>query len=83
MVQEALEQEVADYLGRECRERSQEGQHGLRNRHGPEPIRTAEGEIVLQVPQARGARRPQNSKLMELLRGSSDVLERLVVQMYG
>lgn len=83
MVQKALEQEVADYLGRERYERRQEDQEGLRNGYEPGHVRTAEGEIVLQVPQVRGTRRPYNSKLMEFLRGNSDVLERLVVQMYA
>jgi putative transposase len=83
MVQKALEQEVADYLGRERYERRQEDQEGLRNGYEPGRIRTAEGEIVLQVPQVRGTNRAYNSKLMEFLRGNSDVLERLVVQMYA
>ena len=83
MVQKALEQEVADYLGRGRYERRQEDQEGLRNGYEPGHVRTAEGDIVLQVPQVRGTRRPYNSKLMEFLRGNSDVPERLVVQMYA
>lgn len=83
MVQKALEQEVADYLGRERYERRQEDQEGLRNGYEPGRIRSAEGEIVLQVPQVRGTNGPYNSKLMEFLRGNSDVLEYLVVQMYA
>jgi transposase-like protein len=82
IVQKALEQEVRDQLERERYERRQEGQQGLRNGYEPGRIRSAEGEIVLQVPQVRGTEEPYRSKLMEFLRGNSDVLEYLVVQMY-
>lgn len=82
IVQEALEQEVADYLGRERYERRDESQQGLRNGYEAGRIRSAEGEIVLQVPQVRGTDSPYRSKLMDFLRGNSDVLEYLVVQMY-
>ena len=82
VVQEALEQEVADRLGRERYARREADQQGLRNGYEPGRIRSAEGEIVLQVPQVRGTQEPYRSKLMEFLRGNSDVLEYLVVQMY-
>jgi transposase-like protein len=82
IVQKALEQEVRDQLERGRYERRQEGQQGLGNGYEPGRIRSAEGEIVLQVPQVRGTEEPYRSKLMEFLRGNSDVLEYLVVQMY-
>jgi putative transposase len=82
VVQEALEQEVADRLGRERYARREADQQGLRNGYEPGRIRSAEGEIVLQVPQVRGTQEPYRSKLMDFLRGNSDVLEYLVVQMY-
>jgi putative transposase len=82
VVQEALEQELRDYLGRDRYERREAEQSGLRNGYRPGRVRSAEGEIVLQVPQVREAEEPYRSKLMEFLRGNSDVLEYLVVQMY-
>ena len=82
VVQQALEQEVADNLGRDRYARRNEGQQGLRNGYEPGRIRSAEGEIRVQVPQVRGLETPHRSKLMEFLRGNSDVLEYLVVQMY-
>jgi len=82
IVQKALEQEVRDELERDRYERRQEGQQGLRNGYEPGRIRSAEGEIALQVPQVRGTQEPYRSKLMDFLRGNSDVLEYLVVQMY-
>jgi transposase-like protein len=82
VIQEALEQEVADALGRDRYARRQAEQTGLRNGYEPGRIRSAEGEVVLQVPQVRGAGAPYRSKLMDFLRGNSDVLEHLVVEMY-
>jgi transposase-like protein len=82
MVQEAIEQEVTDYLGRERYER-QAAAEGYRNGYKPGRIRSAEGEIPLQMPQVRGTDAPYHSKLLAFLRGNSDVLEYLVTQMYS
>jgi putative transposase len=46
-------------------------------------MRTAEGAIDVQVPQVRGAGEPFRSTLMSFLEGNSDVLERLVTEMYA
>lgn len=82
IVQHAIEGEVSEVLGRERYERRGEGQAGLRNGYEAGRIRSAEGEISVQVPQVRGLGVPYRSKLMDFLRGNSDVLEHLVVQMY-
>jgi transposase-like protein len=82
MVQQALEQEVTDYLGRERYERQAEAS-GYRNGYKPGRIRSAEGEIPFEVPQVRASEQPYRSKLLEFLRGNSDVLEYLVTQMYS
>lgn len=82
VVQELLEQEVADYLGRERYERREDAQPGYRNGYEPGWIRSAEGEVSIQAPQVRDSTEPYRSTLMEFLRGNSDVLEELVVQMY-
>jgi len=82
VVQAMLEQEVADYLGRERYERRDAGQQGYRNGYEPGRIRSAEGEVSVQVPQVRASEQPYRSTLMDFLRGNSDVLEHLVVQMY-
>jgi len=85
LVQELVEQEVTDYLGRGHYQRRQpEQEHrGYRNGYEPGRIRTAEGEIVVQVPQVRDAPETYRSRLMTFLRGNSDVLERLAVEMYA
>jgi hypothetical protein len=50
---------------------------GLRNGYEPGRLRSAEGELRVQVPQVRGPETPYWSKLMEFLRGSGDVLNEL------
>jgi transposase-like protein len=82
MVQEALEQELTDYLGRERYER-QPAESRYRNGYKPGRIRSAEGEIELAVSQVRGTERPYHSTLLEFLTGNSEVLEYLVTQMYS
>jgi len=82
--QEMLEQEVTDYLGRghyERREESNENR-GYRNGYRPARMDTAEGRVQLQVPQVRESAEPYRSTLVDFLRGNSDVLERLAVEMY-
>jgi len=82
MVQQALEQEVTDYLGRERYERRPEVR-GYRNGYKPGRIRSAEGEIAFELLQVRGSKETYRSKLLTFLRGNSDVLEYLVAQMYS
>jgi putative transposase len=84
VVQELLEAEQADYLGGRGRyERRGEGQSGSRNGYEPARVRTAEGAIEVAVPQVRGAEEPFRSSLMGFLDGNSEVLERLVCEMYA
>lgn len=84
VVQELLEAEQSDALGGRGRyERRGDVATGLRNGYVPGRIRTAEGDISVQVPQVRGAKEPYRSTLMAFLEGNSDVLERLVIEMYA
>lgn len=84
LVQEMLEQEVTDYLGREHYQRRQPDQEhrGYRNGYEPGYLHTAEGQISVQVPQVRDGPATYRSQVMTALRGHSDVLERLAVAMY-
>jgi putative transposase len=85
LVQELVEQEVTDYLEREHyqRRRPEQEHRGYRNGYEPGRIRTAEGEVVVQVPQVRDAPETHRSELMTFLRGNSDVLQRLTIEMYA
>jgi transposase-like protein len=84
VVQELLEGEQADYLGGRGRyERRGDGQLGSRNGYERGRLRTAEGGIDVAVPQVRGSGEPFRSSLMGFLDGNSEVLERLVTEMYA
>jgi putative transposase len=85
VVQEMVEQEVTDYLERDHyqRRRPEQEHRGYRNGYEAGRIRTAEGEILVQVPQVRDAPETYRSRLMTFLLGHSDVLERLAVEMYA
>jgi putative transposase len=90
LVQQALEQEQEDFLGRGRYERrvgvEGSGDRPARYRNGYEQgkLKTAEGEVRVRVPQLRGtSSSPYRSRLMEFLSGNSEALERLVVEMYA
>ncbi len=85
LIQEALEAEVADYLGRDhyARRQEEEEHRGYRNGYVQRAIRSAEGSVPVSAPQVRDAGETYRSRLMEFLRGNTDVLDRLVVEMYA
>ena len=86
LVQEALEEETTEQLGRSHYQRRKPGQalRGYRNGYEPRRLRTAEGQVVVQLPQVREwtEEGPYRSRLAAFLRGHSDVLEQLAVEMY-
>jgi transposase-like protein len=85
LVQQALEQEQEDFLGRGRYERREDSGQGRPYRNGYEEagLSTAEGEVGVRAPQVRGTDEPYRSKLMEFLEGNSGALERLVTEMYA
>ena len=72
VVQEMVEQEVTDYLecGHYQRRRPEQEHRGYRKGYEPGRMRTAEGEIVIQVPQVRDALETYRSCSMSFLRAS-------------
>src|SRR6266540_7194305 len=82
VVQQGLEQEQTDHLGRGRYERGAGGR-GRRNGYEDATLRTAEGGISIRVPQVRDAEVPYRSKLIEFLDGNTEALDRLVVEMYA
>jgi len=80
VVQQGLEQEQTDHLGRGRYERGA-GTRGRRNGYEDATLRTGEGGIGVRVPQVRGAEVPYRSKLIEFLAGNTEALDRLVVEM--
>jgi hypothetical protein len=84
VVQELVEGEQADFLGgRGHYQWREHGQGGFRNGYEPRRIRTAEGPLSVRLPQVRGAGGPFRSTLMSFVEGNSEVLDRLVVEMYA
>src|SRR5215475_7783845 len=82
VLQEALEDEQALALGRERYER-REGQLGARNGYETGTLKTAEGVLRMQVPQIRGRQEPYRSELWRQVAKTSEVLKRLIVEMYA
>ena len=66
VLQEALEQEQAEALGRSRYERQPTPQ-GYRNGYEDGTVKTAEGVFRLQLPQVRGLREPYRSTLWAAL----------------
>src|ERR1700751_6218282 len=58
IVEEALEGEVSDVLGRERYERGEGEKAGYRNGYRPGKGKTAEGAVGYSAPQGRGMPRP-------------------------
>ena len=54
IVEEALEGEVSDALGRERYERGEDGKAGYRNGYRPGKMKTAEGAVDYSAPQCPG-----------------------------
>ena len=83
MIEQALESEVEDALGRGRYERSQGAAAGYRNGSRTGHLKTAEGVVDFQTPQVSGLVRPFVSRVKEALPGRSEELERLAVEMYA
>jgi transposase-like protein len=83
VIQELLEQEQEDFLGRGRYVRSEQSGRGLRNGYEPGRIETAEGEVPVAVPQVRQSVQTFRSRLLEFLKGHTEVLQRLAVEMYA
>jgi len=82
MVQEILEQEVMDYLGRDYYERNSNSKSGYRNGYENKPLKTAEGKINIEVPQLRDTEQTYRSGLLSQMKTISPELERLAIEMY-
>jgi transposase-like protein len=76
------EDEQAQALGRERYERREE-ERGYRNGYEAGTLKTAEGVLRVQVPQIRGRDEPYRSQLWSQVAKTSDVLKRVIVEMYA
>jgi transposase-like protein len=82
LAQELLEAARTDFLGRDPYERTDE-YRGRRNGYETTKLKSAEGKIPIEVPQVREAAQPFRPALLEFLRGNTDALERLAVEMFA
>ncbi|MFQ5933902.1 MAG: IS256 family transposase [Dehalococcoidia bacterium] len=82
LVQELLESEVTEALGREPYERRGEVGRGYRNGYKERRLDSAEGRLEVAVPQVRDSEEPFRSTLWPALKKRTEILERLVVEMY-
>lgn len=81
ILQEALEQEQAGALGRGRYEaRGENG--GYRNGYENGTLKTGEGILRVKVPQIRGQVEPYRSQLWTNVSRTSEVLKKLIVEMY-
>ncbi len=83
IIEEALEAEVADGIGRGYYERGAEGKSGYRNGYRRGRLKTAEGQVEYAVPQVSDRGEPFRSRIREQLPGRTAALEDLAVEMYA
>lgn len=82
IVQELLEKEVEEVLGRGYYERRADSAQGYRNGYKKRHLDTAEGRLMVDLPQVRDTEEPFSSALWGHLKKRTGVLEDLVVEMY-
>jgi transposase-like protein len=83
IVEELLEAEVTDRLGRAYYERGGGDGAGHRNGYRTGRLKTAEGEVEYSVPQVRGLDEPYRSRVRPELGKRTEALEDLAVEMYA
>ena len=83
IVEELLEAEVSERLGRGYYERGEDDGQGHRNGYRRGRLKTAEGEVEYSVPQVRGLEEPFRSRIRPELGVRTEALEDLAVEMYA
>ena len=81
IVEEALEGEASDTIGREYYEHGAQPGQGYRNGHRTGRLKTAEGLMEYSAPQIAGRDEPFRSAIREHLKGHTQGLEDLAVEM--
>jgi putative transposase len=82
IVEEALEAEASEVLGRGYYEHGA-NRRGYRNGYRVDEVKTAEGTIEFAVPQVSDTAAPYRSQIRQVIRGRTEELERLAVEMYA
>jgi putative transposase len=82
IVEEALEAEASEVLGRSYYEHGA-NQRGYRNGYRVDKVKSAEGTIEFAIPQVSDTSEPFRSQIRQVIRGRTEELERLAVEMYA
>src|SRR5437763_3132191 len=83
IIEEALEGEARDAVGRDYYARGAAPGAGYRNGYRTGQLRSAEGTIEYSAPQIADRATPFRSAIRELVRGRTAELEALAVEMYA
>ena len=84
IIQQLLEGEVEDFLGRGYYQRRKNIEfRGYRNGYEPRRLKDVEGELELMIPQIRQAPEPFNSKVAGFFKGHTEILDKLAMEMYA
>ncbi len=78
----ALEEEVADYLGRQRYERNQGCRRGYRNGHRDRQVSCGAGEIEVAMPRISDAKEVFHSQFIEAWQRRSKLLEETIPLLY-
>jgi transposase-like protein len=83
IIEEALEGEARDAVGRDYYARGATPGGGYRNGYRPGRVNSAEGAIEFSAPQIADRSAPFRSRIREAVRGRTEELETLAVEMYA
>ncbi len=83
IIEEALEGEARDALGRDYYARGAKPGAGYRNGYRRGRVPSAEGAIEYSAPQIADREEPFRSRIREVVRGRTEQLEALAVEMYA
>jgi transposase-like protein len=83
IIEEGLEAEAMDALGRGYYEHGAAPGRGYRNGYRSGRLKSAEGSIAFSAPQIADRAEPFRSKIREVIRGRTEELESLAVEMYA
>jgi putative transposase len=83
ILEEALEAEASDALGREYYARGAAPGAGYRNGYRTGRLKTAEGQIAYSAPQIADRAEPFRSRIRAVMGGRTEALEALAIEMYA
>jgi putative transposase len=81
IIEEGLEGEADDAVGRDYYEHGAQAGQGYRNGYRTGRLKTAEGAIEYSAPQVAGRKEPYRSAIREHLKGHTRALEELAIEM--